>query len=239
MRAPYLKIPALCHNAAMIELSLLSAFLVGLLGGGHCVGMCGGIVGAVSLTLPGKHPRLAYLLAYNGGRIASYGLAGALAGLLGASSLVLNHLLPVEQGLYLLANLMLVALGLYLAGFWQGVLLLERAGGVLWRRLQPYTKTLVPLRSPWHALLLGGLWGWLPCGLVYSVLVAALASGSALQGASLMLAFGAGTLPALLAMGMAAVRLKSVLQQRWVRRVSGCLVLGFGLYGLWRGSGVF
>ncbi|MBU3736174.1 MAG: sulfite exporter TauE/SafE family protein [Methylobacterium sp.] len=223
----------------MIELSIFSAFLVGLLGGGHCVGMCGGIVGAVSLTLPGRHPRPAYLLAYNFGRIASYGLAGALAGLLGASSLAIHHLLPVEHGLYLLANLMLVALGLYLAGFWQGVLLLERAGGLLWRRLQPLTKSLVPLRSPWHALLLGGLWGWLPCGLVYSVLVAALASGSALHGATLMLAFGAGTLPALLAMGMAAVRLKSLLQQPWLRRISGGLVLGFGLFGLWRGLAAF
>lgn len=223
----------------MIELSIFSAFLVGLLGGGHCAGMCGGIVGAVSLTLPGQHPRLVYLLAYNGGRIASYGLAGALAGLLGASSLAFNHLLPVEHGLYLLANLMLVALGLYLAGFWQGVLLLERVGSMLWRRIQPYTKSLVPLRSPWHALLLGGLWGWLPCGLVYSVLVAALASGSALHGATLMLAFGAGTLPALLAMGMAAVRLKSLLQQLWVRRVSGGLVLGFGLFGVWRGLAAF
>jgi len=218
----------------MIELSLLSAFIVGLLGGGHCAGMCGGIVGAVSLTLPGRHPRLAYLLAYNGGRIASYGLAGGLAGALGASSLVLNRLLPVEQGLYLLANLMLVALGLYLAGLWQGVLVLERAGGLLWRRLQPLTKSLVPLRSPWHALQLGALWGWLPCGLVYSVLVAALASGSALQGAGLMLAFGLGTLPTLLAMGMAAVRLKALLQHVRMRRLCGALVLGFGLAGLGR-----
>lgn len=218
----------------MIELSLLSAFLVGLLGGGHCIGMCGGIVGAVSLTLPGRQPRLTHLLSYNLGRIASYALAGALAGALGASSLALNHLLPVEQGLYLLANLMLIVLGLYLAGLWRGVLVLERIGVLLWRRLQPLTKSLLPLRSSWHAILLGGVWGWLPCGLVYSVLVAALASGSALHGATLMLAFGAGTLPALLAMGMAAVRLKAWLQHVWIRRLSGALVLGFGLAGLVR-----
>jgi len=82
--------------------------------------------------------------------------------------------------------------------------------------------------------VLGLLWGWLPCGLVYSVLVAALATGSALEGGALMLAFGLGTLPALLAMGMAAVRLKRFLQHLWVRRGSGLLVLTFGVVGLMR-----
>jgi sulfite exporter TauE/SafE len=216
----------------MPELSIFSAFLVGLLGGGHCVGMCGGIVGAVSMTLPGQRPQLPYLLAYNGGRILSYTAAGVLAGLVGASSFLLDHVLPVEKLLYALASLMLVALGLYLAGWWQGVLLLEKAGGILWKRLQPLSKRLLPLRSPLQAFALGLLWGWLPCGLVYSVLVAALASGSALSGGLLMLAFGLGTLPTLLAMGMAAVRLKAFLQTQWARRTSGLLVLGFGLFGL-------
>ncbi len=218
----------------MPELTLLSALLVGLLGGGHCVGMCGGIVGAVSMTLPGVRPNPGYLLAYNAGRIASYVAAGLLAGWLGSSSLWLNHLFPVEKGLYLLASLMLVALGLYLAGFWQGVLVLEKVGGRLWRRLQPLSKKLLPLRSLHQAFALGLLWGWLPCGLVYSVLVAALATGSMAQGGLLMLAFGLGTLPTLLAMGMAAVRLKAVLQHVLVRRVSGLLVLGYGLIGILR-----
>jgi uncharacterized protein len=218
----------------MPELTLISALLVGLLGGGHCVGMCGGIVGAVSLSLPGQRPHVGYLLAYNAGRIASYTTAGVLAGLLGSSGFFLSHVLPVEKILYLLANLMLIALGLYLAGLWQGVLLLEGAGGVLWRRLQPLSKKLLPLRSVPHAFALGAIWGWLPCGLVYSVLVAALATGSATQGGLLMLAFGLGTLPTLLAMGLAAVRLKAALQNLWVRRISGLLVLGFGVVGLLR-----
>jgi sulfite exporter TauE/SafE len=216
----------------MPELTLFSAFLVGLLGGGHCVGMCGGIVGAVSLSLPGQRPHFGYLLAYNAGRIGSYTIAGMIAGLLGASGFFLHGVLPVEKLLYLLANLMLVALGLYLAGFWQGVLVLERAGGALWKSLQPLSKKLLPLRSVPQALALGVVWGWLPCGLVYSVLVVALASGSMAQGGLLMLAFGLGTLPTLLAMGMAAVRLKALLQKLWVRRVSGLLVLGFGMLGL-------
>ena len=218
----------------MLELSYFSAFLVGLLGGGHCVGMCGGIVGAVTLSLPGQRPRIPFLLAYNGGRIASYGVAGVLAGLLGASSFFLEHVLPVEKLLYLLASLMLVVLGLYLAGIWHGVLVLERVGGMLWQRLQPLSGNFLPVKNHGQAFALGLLWGWLPCGLVYSVLVAALATGSAARGGLLMLAFGLGTLPTLLAMGLAAVRLKAWLQQIWVRRASGLLVLGFGLAGLLR-----
>ena len=208
--------------------------MVGLLGGGHCVGMCGGLVGAVTLTLPGQRPRLSFLLAYNGGRIASYAAAGVLAGLIGASGFFLQHVLPVEKLLYGLANLMLVVLGLYLAGLWQGVLQLERVGGVLWQRLQPLSRRLLPLRSIPQAFALGLVWGWLPCGLVYSVLVAALATASGVQGGLLMLAFGLGTLPTLLTMGLTAVHLKVWLQQLWVRRISGGLVLGFGLVGLSR-----
>lgn len=218
----------------MPELSLISALIVGLLGGGHCVGMCGGIVSAVSLSLPGQRPRVDFLLAYNAGRIASYTLAGALAGAIGASSFFMQHVLPVEQLLYALASLMLVALGLYLAGFWQGVLVLERLGGALWKRLQPVSRHFLPMKTLPRALALGAVMGWLPCGLVYSVLVAALATGSAVHGALLMLAFGLGTLPTLMAMGVAAARLKDFLQRRWVRRGAGLLVMAFGLLGLWR-----
>ena len=218
----------------MLELSLASAFLVGLLGGGHCAGMCVGIVGAVSLSLPGSRPRIGFLLAYNLGRIASYGAAGLLAGAIGASSFFLDHVLPVERVLYALASVMLILLGLYLAGIWRGVVVLETVGGKLWRQVQPWSKRFLPVRTLPQALALGSIWGWLPCGLVYSVVVAALATGSPWHGAALMLAFGLGTLPALLAMGMAAVRMRAVLQHVWVRRLSGLVVIGFGLLGLWR-----
>jgi sulfite exporter TauE/SafE len=216
----------------MLELSLMAALLVGLLGGGHCVGMCGGIVAAVTVTLPKQQPKVGYLLAYNLGRIASYSAAGVLAGAVGASSFFLQQVLPVEKILYALASSMLIVLGLYLAGIWHGATKLEWLGSLLWRRLQPLSKRFLPVQSLSQAFALGTLWGWLPCGLVYSVLVAALASGSPARGGLLMLAFGLGTLPTLLAMGMAAVRLKTLLQNFWVRRVSGLAVLGFGLVGL-------
>lgn len=218
----------------MPELSLFAALLVGLLGGGHCAGMCGGIVGAVSMSMPGNRPQWRLLLAYNLGRIGSYGIAGVIAGAVGASSFFLQHLLPVGKILYALANIMLILLGLYLANFWHGVIALERIGTVLWKRLQPFSKRWLPVRNIAQAGMLGAIWGWLPCGLVYSVLIAALATGSPAQGGLLMLAFGIGTLPTLLAMGMAAVRLKAWLQRLWVRRVSGLAVLLFGVLGLMR-----
>jgi len=216
----------------MIELSLISAFLVGLLGGGHCVGMCGGIVGAVSMHLPHSKSKVPFLLSYNAGRILSYTLAGGIAGLVGASSFFLQHVLPIQHVLYGISSLMLIALGLYLAGIWHGATYLEGAGKRIWKTLQPYSKRYIPVQNIKQAFFLGSLWGWLPCGLVYSVLIAAIATGSAINGGLLMLAFGLGTLPTLLTMGMGAVSLKTVLQNIWVRRASGLLVLGFGLVGL-------
>ena len=218
----------------MIELSLLAAFMVGLLGGGHCVGMCGGIVGAVTISLPGSKPRLGFVLTYNLGRILSYTIAGGLAGAVGASSFFLAHILPVQNVLYALSSIMLIVLGLYLAGVWAGVIHLESVGGLFWRKLQPYSRRFIPVQNLRQSLMVGAIWGWLPCGLVYSVLIAAIATANPVQGATLMLCFGLGTLPTLLAMGLAAVKLKSMLQLRWVRTVSGWVVIVFGVVGLSR-----
>jgi sulfite exporter TauE/SafE len=218
----------------MPEYSLIAIFLTGLLGGVHCAGMCGGIVAAFSLQRPGQKPQPLYHLAANLGRLVSYVIVGAIAGALGASSLFLQNLFPVEKVLYTVASLMLVALGLYLAGLWQGVLVLERAGGKIWQRLQPLLNRLLPIRSLPQAFAAGMLWGWLPCGLVYSVLVTALASGGVAHGALLMAAFGLGTLPNLLAMGYFAQRLQPLLRRRVVRLSAGMLVLGFGVFGLVR-----
>jgi hypothetical protein len=218
--------------------SLASAFVVGLLGGVHCVGMCGGIVAALTFGLPTeRRERLAtmlpFLLAYNAGRIASYTLAGAL---MGGAGLLLARLAPVQaaQGMLLVvAGLFMVAMGLYIAGWWTGLGRLERVGGLLWRRLEPFGRRLLPVRRPAQALALGALWGWLPCGLVYSALVWAVSSGGAAQGAALMLAFGLGTLPNLLLMGAAAGTVARLAQRPLVRQAAGGAVLLFGLWTLW------
>ncbi len=215
----------------MPELSLLAAFLTGFLGGAHCVGMCGGIVTAMSFQ--GKeHQPAAFHLAYNGGRLGSYVLAGALAGLVGSAAFLSDSLLPLQKGLYGLAQVVLILLGLYLAGLNQSVLAIERLGGGLWRRVQPYLGRLLPIRTPGQALAAGAAWGWLPCGLVYSVLVSALASGGPVQGGLLMLAFGLGTLPNLLLMGWAAESLRRFTRNPWLRRLAGLVVAGLGVWGL-------
>jgi uncharacterized protein len=213
----------------MPDSGYLALFLVGLLGGTHCVGMCGGIVGALSMGAPG---RWSMHLAYNAGRILSYTAAGAAVGALGAASMSLEGQMPVRLVLYLLANLMLVALGLYLLGVTRALAFTERAGQHLWRRLQPLTRRFLPARTIGQALPLGLLWGWLPCGLVYSALASSLTAGSASRGALLMLLFGLGTLPNLLLAGILFARLNEFVRRPVVRTLSGLLVLGFGLYGL-------
>ncbi len=232
--------------------SLLPIFLLGLLGAVHCVGMCGGIVAAFSSAAPARPfpvkvatmaiaPPLVLdsvlrVGAYNLGRIASYAVAGALAGgMLGGVQAALD-LASLRLAMYWLANGMLLALGLYLMDAWRGLAVLEKAGRHLWRHIQPAMRHLVPVDHPLKALALGALWGWVPCGMVYSVLTTAMLSGSAASGALVMLAFGLGTLPALMAMGLAGEKLRALVRHPQVRQVAGAVVAGFGLLGMWRAA---
>ncbi len=220
----------------MPETGYLAVFLIGLLGGTHCVGMCGGIVSALTVNtvrMPGESRREWPLhLAYNIGRIASYTLAGAAMGAIGTVGMLFNDILPIQLGLYVAANLMLIALGLYLTGFTRALSGVEQLGHRLWARIQPLTRRFLPARTVAQALPLGLLWGFLPCGLVYSVLATALVTGAAERGAMLMLAFGLGTLPNLLLAGLLLKRLKDLVRNRAVRTGSGLVVLAFGVYGL-------
>ena len=237
-------------------LSLFPIFLVGLLGGVHCVGMCGGILAAFSsasrpraalpvpvVTAPAPMAaaadRFARVGAFNAGRIASYMAAGALAGGMLGGVQAATELASLRLALYWLANGMLVALGLFLMDAWRGLSALESAGQGLWRRLQPLMKPLLPIDRPSKALALGALWGWVPCGMVYSVLTTAMLTGSAASGAAVMLGFGLGTLPTLLAVGLAGDRLRALTRRRSVRNAAGLLVLCFGLLGMWRAASGF
>ncbi|NIE76348.1 sulfite exporter TauE/SafE family protein [Pantoea sp. Ap-967] len=207
-----------------------SALVLGLLGGGHCLGMCGGLMGALTLAIPPEQRgrRLRLLLAYNLGRILSYASAGLLLGLAGwavASS-------PAALGLRVVAALLLICMGLYLAGWWSGLTRVEALGRGLWRHIQPLASRLMPVSSVPRALLLGALWGWLPCGLVYSTLLWAASQGNAGYSAALMLAFGLGTWPVLLATGLAAERVNALLRRRSVRVAGGMLVILFGIWTL-------
>ncbi|WP_017925103.1 sulfite exporter TauE/SafE family protein [Thioalkalivibrio sp. HL-Eb18] len=208
--------------------TLLAALAVGILGGVHCLGMCGGIVGAISLGHGRRGPGFDLLLAYNLGRMGSYVIAGALAGWLGAT--LLGGLPAGQAILQGFAAIFLILLGLYIGGWWPILARLEQAGGVVWRRIEPLGRRFLPVRNAGQALLVGGLWGWLPCGLVYSVLAWSLGAGGATEGALLMAAFALGTLPNLLLMGVFAARMAAFVQKRWVRALAGAAIL---LYGGW------
>ena len=219
------------------DLSFAAALIVGLLGSSHCLGMCGGIVAALDLGVaadPTSKPRslFIYQLAYNSGRICSYLLVGLLAGSLGAGLAQLG-VSPLAGKL--VAAAFMIALGLYLANWWRGLAVLEKLGYKLWHHIQPLGKRLFPVRNPFQAYLLGMLWGWLPCGLVYAVVAWSMTTNNAYDGAKLMLGFGLGTLPAMLIAGRVFTVFKDLARSPLVRTSAGIIIIAFGLYSGFNG----
>ncbi|MEE8057778.1 MAG: sulfite exporter TauE/SafE family protein [Pseudomonadales bacterium] len=209
-----------------------AAFVMGLLGGTHCIGMCGGLMGALSFALeddePRKAPSLRLLLGFNLGRIMSYVTIGIIVG-------GVIEIFDIELfGFFMrsIAALLLILMGLYIAGWWHGLRHIEYLGQFAWRYIKPLSKRLLPVRSFPHAVLFGGVWGWMPCGLVYSVLIWAVAQQSMLQAALIMLCFGLGTLPILLTAGIFTQQLKRLIQHRFTRSVAALGVISFGVFTL-------
>jgi len=217
----------------LVDLTLIP-FLVGLFSAVHCLSMCGGIVGMLTAGLPREvreQPlrRSLYLFLYNAARIASYTAAGALTGAVGAQAL---HGLSPEFGhrmLQWLAGLLLLGIGLYLAGWFPQLARIERLGLPLWRRLEPLAQRILPVNSPAKALTFGALWGWFPCGLVYTTVFYATASGGAWQGALFMAFFGVGTLPATFGAGMISGWLARATHNEALRRAVGLIVIATAL----------
>lgn len=215
-------------------LSYTTAFIIGLLGGAHCIGMCGGIMNALSFAIPEQQRSIRQvtpiLLMYNLARIISYSIAGAIIGLLGAYLQQTGS--QIGPALRIIAGLMLIAMGLYLAGWWRGLVYLERLGGYLWKYLQPVGTRLMPVTKPSQAILLGFIWGWLPCGLVYSTLTWSATSASWQQSALIMFCFGLGTVPAMMLTGTLAHQVKVWIQKTSVRNMAALLIIGFGVWTL-------
>lgn len=214
----------------MLNIDWLGAFIVGLVGAGHCMGMCGGIAGAVALNQGAD--RFKITLLYNLGRISSYLLVGALVGGSVASSLKLFDLTQALILLRVIAALFILALGLYLAQWWNGLLRVEQLGQYLWRFISPLASKLLPLRSPLYAFPVGVVWGWIPCGLVYSMLSWAAISGSALNGLLIMACFGLGTLPAMLLIGAGSTKFTQLIRTPLVRRLIGSALIIYAIYSL-------
>ena len=214
------------------DITFFTLFLLGFFGGTHCVGMCGGLSSAFALQLPPHLNRLGLIVLLNLGRISSYVLIGLIVGLVGQIGISLDDTRWLQNGLYVAANILLLLLGLYLAGLSTAATQIERIGRPIWKRLNPILNRLLPIKSVPACFGVGMLWGWLPCGLVYSASLYALGSGSAVQGGLYMLAFALGTLPNLLAMGIFAAQLKTLLQRRAIRLCAGLLVAGWAVFRL-------
>lgn len=220
------------------DFSLFTLFLLGFFGGTHCIGMCGGLSSAFVLQLPPERNRFAMLLALNGGRIAGYTLIGGTLGALGGLGISLDQTRNLQNILFAAAHLLLLFSGLYLAGLSSWVRRIESIGVPVWKRLNPLLGRLLPVRTLYGGFAAGILWSWLPCGLIYSASLYALGSGGAIEGAILMAAFGAGTLPNLLAMGLFASQLKNVLQNRFIRLTAGLTIAAWAVWQLLRFGGI-
>ena len=211
-----------------------TALVVGILGGVHCLTMCGGLVATLTLGLSPEirvspWRMLPYHLVYNLARILGYAFAGALFGGFGALLIQLDAWSLTRHLLHGLAGVTMILLGLYLAGWPNALVPVERLGARLWRRVEPITRRLMPVRTLGQAAVIGFVWAWIPCGLVYSVLITAIATGSPAKGALVMLAFGVGTLPNLLGIALLAGAVARIAERSWIRWLAGLLVMGFGV----------
>lgn len=215
-------------------ISLTAAFIAGIAGSMHCFAMCGGMAGALGLRArtQARHARGALLQAflYQSGRIGGYTLAGLLIGALGAAALQLVNLAQLAVLLRVASGIFIALVGARLLLRWNPLAWLERWGARFWQALRPLTQAAAQKADMRHALALGFLWGWLPCGLVYSMLLFAGMSGSATTGGSIMLAFGLGTLPSMLTSSLLAAQLQRFMSQRWPKIVSGVLLMAFGAW---------
>lgn len=214
---------------------ILTAFTMGIFGGAHCIGMCGGIVCALSYSCQNKTSikrQSPYIqMCYSLGRITTYTLLGGITGTFG---FMISKFLGSSSVYVLryLTALFIILIGFYIAGWWMGISTLEKAGRKIWQPLSRFTQYLLPVTTLKRAFALGSLWGLLPCGLVYSALLYTLSVDNWIVGTLIMFAFGLGTLPAMLLVGAAMQSYRYFLQQRMVRVLSGVTMIAFGVVSL-------
>ncbi len=216
-----------------MDIDYFSAFVIGILGSGHCLGMCGGITSMLTSALPtnSSYSKTLLVICYNFGRIFSYSLIGAIVGFTG--SVAAKNIGVPLSGLRMVSALFLIFLGLYIGQWLMWLNKIERLGKYIWRYLSPYSKKLIPVDSPTKAVGLGALWGWLPCGLIYSMLTWSLASGDVARGALIMTFFGLGTLPALLIMSYSFIKAKALLIHPIFRKFMALSLIFYGIYSLY------
>lgn len=217
--------------------TLVSAFLLGLFSAVHCIGMCGGIIGALSLGLPigikkYKLRLFIFVSCFNTGRILSYSIAGLIAGMIGSTVITSLELSHAQTLLRYSGVTIMVLVGAYLAGWFPQLIFVEKIGIPLWKKLEPLSRKLLPVNTFSLALIYGLIWGWLPCGLVYFVLISAITTGEAIQGGLTMLAFGLGTLPTLITAGLVTSRLTVFARNPVARNLTGILIISMAIASL-------
>jgi hypothetical protein len=221
-------------NFISFNASYFVAFIMGLISSLHCIGMCGSIIGTLTLSLSpevrnNRATLFTFVLNYNLGRISSYAVAGALIGLL---QLLLN--LPFAQGhghrvLQLLSALIMAGAGLYIAGWFPRFAYIEKIGAWFWKKIEPFGRRLIPVKTRFHAFLFGMIWGWLPCGLVYSALAVSATAGDSLKSSLTMLAFGLGTLPAVMGVGIMTAILTKLSRMNRFKQAVGLFMIVLAL----------
>lgn len=209
--------------------ALSAAVLAGLLGSAHCLGMCAGISGlfAVNANVASLRDNLPFALTYNLGRVISYALLGTIVGAFG--SVVVKASPGIASGVRILSGVVIILVGLKVAFDLRWLLAIERMGASLWSRIAPTAKALLPVTTLPRALGLGLVWGWLPCGLVYSVLLIAATSADSFNGAMIMAAFGLGTMPAMIMTGLGAAKLTQIMRRKSARVGLGLLIVALGV----------
>lgn len=210
--------------------SYLVAFAMGLFSSMHCIGMCGSIIGTLTLSLDvkvrnNKARLFAFILNYNLGRILSYSFAGALGGLLSTFLVLPFDYNLGHRALQLFSALIISTAGLYIAGWFPRFAYIEKLGRYLWKKLEPFGHRLIPVKTQFNALLFGMIWGWLPCGLVYAALALAISTGDIVRSALTMLAFGAGTLPAVMGVGIITQLLVNIQRKPYIKQLVGVLMI--------------
>lgn len=214
--------------------SYLVAFAMGLFSSMHCIGMCGSIIGTLTLSLSpdirnNKTLLLPFVLNYNLGRITSYTIAGALAGIVGALMVMPFGGVHGHRILQLLSALVMMSAGLYIAGWFPRFAYIEKIGTRFWKKIEPFGRKLIPVKNHTHAYLFGMVWGWLPCGLVYSALALASTAGDISKSALLMLAFGVGTLPAVMGVGIMTNILTRLSRTQRFKQIVGLFMIALAL----------
>lgn len=211
-----------------IDISYFIAILTGILSSTHCIGMCGGVV--IFLSISSNNNKNFYYI-YNFGRIISYFTIGIVSGIIGI--LINDFFNKILLFLKLISNLAIINIGIYIIYNSKTLLFLEKLGFIAWNKIYKYINLFFPIKNVLQAIIIGFIWGFIPCGIVYNVLIWTINCGSIIKSSFLMLLFGIGTLPAMLLTGHSAILYKKAINNKLIKKILGFLLIFLGVIGIY------